>query len=97
MWIFGSNIESHDIVVHVVPLSDREVSFVNFRHTHPLVECQCFRIVAVYVQQHPAGRRVELLDMFDRFAEESETQVAALKFGQDIDLLQVKGVAVRLR
>ena len=64
-----SDFQPHDIVVHVESASDFEIAFAQFAHTHPFVEFYGF-VMAIYVELHPAGSRVELFDVFDSLAEE---------------------------
>lgn len=82
-----SDFQPHDIVVHVESASDFEIAFAQFAHTHPFVEFYGF-VMAIYVELHPAGSRVELFDVFDSLAEEEAPRVHTLESGQDVDFLQ---------
>ena len=44
--------------------------------------------MAIYVELHPAGSRVELFDVFDSLAEEEAPRVHTLESWQDVDFLQ---------
>ena len=79
-----SDFQPHDIVVHVESASDFEIAFAQFAHTHPFVEFYGF-VMAIYVELHPAGSRVELFDVFDSLAEEEAPRVHTLESGQDVD------------
>ena len=82
-----SDFQPHDIVVHVESASDFEIAFAQFAHTHPFVEFYGF-VMAIYVELHPAGSRVELFDVFDSLAEEEAPRVHTLESWQDVDFLQ---------
>ena len=79
-----SDFQPHDIVVHVESACDFENAFAQFAHTHPFVEFYGF-VMAIYVELHPAGSRVELFDVFDSLAEEEAPRVHTLESGQDVD------------
>lgn len=83
-----SDFQPHDIVVHVESASDFEIAFAQFAHTHPFVEFYGF-VMAIYVELHPAGSRVELFDVFDSLAEEEAPRVHTLESGQDVDFCRM--------
>ena len=56
------NVQSHDIVVHVVAIANGEVAFAQLPHAHVLVEVEGF-VVAVYIQFHKARSGVDGLDV----------------------------------
>ena len=77
-------LHSHDIVVHVVTVSDGKVTFTYLRHAHVLVEAEG-RIVAVHVELHTAGSGMYFLDVLDGLAEKEAAAVCFLEVGKHTD------------
>ena len=84
-------LHSHDIVVHVVTVSDGKVAFAHLRHAHVLVEAEG-RVVAVHVELHAAGSGMYFLDVLDGLTEKEASAVCFLEVGQHINLLEVEEV-----
>lgn len=82
-------IQPHDIVVHIISVTDREIAFAQFAHPHPLVKVQR-PVVAVDVQLHAARRRMHRTDIFHGMAEQEFPGADSLEAGKDIDFLQME-------
>ena len=87
-----SEIDGHDIIVHVITLADGEVSLVGLFHAHVLVKAQR-GILAVDVELHGAGFRMQFLDGFQCLFEQHAAQMASLVGCQNVDFLEMEGIS----
>ncbi len=48
IFLFVSNIQSHDIIIHVISVSNREITFPQLSHSHVLVKLQSL-IITIHI------------------------------------------------
>ena len=85
----GLRFPVHDVVIHVISVSYREIPFTEFSHSHMFVKLQCL-VVAVYIQFHQTRTGMHFLDVLDGFSKEETAAMCTLVIGEHINLLQVE-------
>ena len=80
-------IQCHDIVIHLVSLTNIEISLGCLVHTHVEVEVDGFRISAVDIQADLARGGMKFLDGLDGLKEKLLAQFLSLEGGEYVYLL----------
>lgn len=84
--------KSHDVICHVIAVAYMEVSLVYLLHVHAFVKINGFGIVAVDIEAHLGGGRVDVSDVFDGCPEEEAADMLSLESWEDVDFLEVENM-----
>lgn len=58
----------HNIIIHIIPVTNREITFSQLSHSHVLVKLQSL-IITIYIELHQTRFRVYFFDTLDCFLE----------------------------
>ena len=81
IWLFFTErgvsgyIQSHDVVRHVVTVSDVEIPAFQFPHAHALIKFHRPGVITVHIQAHLARFRMDAPDVADSVAEQKASDV----------------------